>query len=74
MAKFKSAESQARQARASGENLNYVTLVPQARPSGEILNCFTAGLSNAYLAMSAPSKLEVPSQNMLQTEPETAVR
>ena len=28
---------QARQARASGENLNYVTLVPQARPSGEIL-------------------------------------
>ena len=34
----------------------------------------TAGLSNAYLAMSAPSKVEVPSQNMLQTEPETAVR
>ena len=33
---------QERQARASGENLNYVTLVPQARqarPSGEILNC-----------------------------------
>ena len=30
--------SQARQARASGENLNYVTLAPQARPSGEILN------------------------------------
>ena len=29
---------QAKQARASGENLNYVTLVPQARPSGEILN------------------------------------
>ena len=32
---------QARQARASGENLNYVTLTPQARqarPSGEILN------------------------------------
>ena len=29
---------QARQARASGDNLNYVTLVPQARPSGEILN------------------------------------
>ena len=32
---------QARQARASGENLNYVTLVPQARqarPSGAILN------------------------------------
>ena len=29
---------QARQARASGENLNYVTLAPQARPSGEILN------------------------------------
>ena len=26
------------QARASGENLNYVSLVPQARPSGEILN------------------------------------
>ena len=25
----------ARQARASGENLNYVTLGPQARPSGE---------------------------------------
>ena len=25
---------QARQARASGENLNYVTLRPQARPSG----------------------------------------
>ena len=29
---------QVRQARASGENLNYVTLAPQARPSGEILN------------------------------------
>ena len=30
---------QARQARASGENLNYVTLAPQARQaSGEILN------------------------------------
>ena len=29
---------QARQARASDENLNYVTLAPQARPSGEILN------------------------------------
>ena len=29
---------QARQARASGENLNYVTLAPQARPSGSILN------------------------------------
>ena len=32
---------QASQARASGENLNYVTLAPQARherPSGEILN------------------------------------
>ena len=31
---------QARQARASGENLNYVTLAPiarQAKPSGEIL-------------------------------------
>ena len=30
-----------RQARASGENLNYITLAPQARqarPSGEILN------------------------------------
>ena len=34
---------QARQARGSGENLNYVTLVPQARQarlSGEILNHF----------------------------------
>ena len=33
---------QARQARASGENLNYVTLAPQARQarlSVEILNC-----------------------------------
>ena len=29
---------QARQARASGENLNYVTLAPKARPSGEIFN------------------------------------
>ena len=28
----------ARQARPSGGNLNYVTLVPLARPSGEILN------------------------------------
>ena len=28
----------ARQAWASGENLNYVTLPPQVRPSGEILN------------------------------------
>ena len=25
------------QARASGENLNYMTLAPQARPSGEFL-------------------------------------
>ena len=42
IAKFKSAESlalQVRQVRASGENLNYVTLAPQARQaSGEILN------------------------------------
>ena len=29
---------QGTQARASGENFNYVTLTPQARPSGEILN------------------------------------
>ena len=29
---------QARQARASGENLNYMTLAPQARQSGDILN------------------------------------
>ena len=29
---------QARQARASGENLNYVTPALQARPSDEILN------------------------------------
>ena len=29
---------QARQPRASGENLNHPTLAPQARPSGEILN------------------------------------
>ena len=29
---------QARQARASGENLNYMTLAPQARLSSEILN------------------------------------
>ena len=29
---------QIRQARASGENLNYMTLVQQARPSGENLN------------------------------------
>ena len=29
---------QARQARASGENLNYVTLAPQARLRSEILN------------------------------------
>ena len=29
---------QARQARASGENLNYVTLASQASPSGEILS------------------------------------
>ena len=43
MAKFKSAEShsatlapQARQ--VSGENVNYMTLAPQARLSGEILN------------------------------------
>ena len=28
----------AKQAKASGENLNYATLAPQARPSGEILN------------------------------------
>ena len=29
---------QARQAMASDENLNYVTLAPQAKPSVEILN------------------------------------
>ena len=29
---------QARQAKASFENLNYVTLASQVRPSGEILN------------------------------------
>ena len=29
---------QARQKRASGENLNYKTLAPQARPSDEILH------------------------------------
>ena len=29
---------QARQARASGENFNYVTLAPQLRSSGKILN------------------------------------
>ena len=29
------------QARASGENLNYMTLVPQARASGENLNYMT---------------------------------
>ena len=29
---------QARQARASGENLNHMTLAPQARPCSEILN------------------------------------
>ena len=28
----------ASQARAGGENLNYVTLAPQAKASGEILN------------------------------------
>ena len=31
-------EPQPRQARVSGENLNYVTLAPQARPTGEIMN------------------------------------
>ena len=30
--------SQARQARPSGENLNYMTIAPQVRPSSEILN------------------------------------
>ena len=30
---------QVRQAKVSGENLNYVTLAPQARPSGKILQC-----------------------------------
>ena len=29
---------QARQARTSDENMNYVTLAPKARPGGEILN------------------------------------
>ena len=29
--------TQARQAKASGENLNYVTLAPLTRPSGELL-------------------------------------
>ena len=35
---------QTRQARASGENFNYVTLAPQARPSGENLNYSLAEL------------------------------
>ena len=43
MAKFKvtlnaTLVPQASKARASGENLNYMTLAPQARPRGEILN------------------------------------
>ena len=46
LSNFKAAESglmatlapQAKQARASGENLNYMTLAPQARPSGEMMN------------------------------------
>ena len=32
---------QARQARASGENLNYMTVVPQASSSGEISNIYS---------------------------------
>ena len=33
-------------ARASGEDLNYMTLAPQARPSGEILNYLLSHLSD----------------------------
>ena len=51
---------QARQARASGENFNYMTLAPQARqakPSGEILNyllrCYSDILS--MIIASAPN-------------------
>ena len=40
---------QARQARASGENLNYVTLAPQARPSGKILNYLLSHWSDILL-------------------------
>ena len=45
---------QARQARASGENLNYVTLAPQARPSGEILNYWLSHYSDIlYMIIGA---------------------
>ena len=37
---------QTRQVRASGENLNYVTLAPQAKPSGEIFNYSLSHLSD----------------------------
>ena len=59
MAKFKTAKMQHyhhKQAskRASDENLNYVTLAPQARASGEILNYSLSRYSNILNMMIGP--------------------
>ena len=48
---------QAMQARASGENLNYMTLAPQARqarPSGEILNYLLSCYSDILVRSLTP--------------------
>ena len=56
---------QARQARDSGENLNYVTLFPQARHSGEILNYLLSRYSDILpndhwsIVMQATSNLNL---------------
>ena len=50
---------QTSQARASGENLNYMTLVPQARqerPSGEILNYLLSCYSDILSMIIADKK------------------
>ena len=48
---------QARQARASGENLNYVTLVPQARPSGEIFDYLLSHKSDILVTSLVESEM-----------------
>ena len=50
---------QTRQAKASGHNLNYVTLAPQARLSGEILNYLLSPWSDIlYMIIVIPGLLK----------------
>ena len=47
---------QAKQPKASSENLNYATLAPQARPNGEILNFFATAISYSMIIGSNSSE------------------